>query len=32
VPTVVAVSLALLPLAGTVVPLAWFVRTSRRPA
>jgi len=31
-PTLLAASLALVPLAGTVAPLAWFARTSRRLA
>jgi hypothetical protein len=29
VPTVLAVSLALVPLAATIAPLAWFVRMCR---
>ena len=29
VPTALAVSLALVPLAATIAPLAWFARTSR---
>jgi len=31
-PAVLATSLAVLPIVGTIAPLAWFARTSRRPA
>jgi len=29
-PTVLATSLAILPVAATIAPLTWFARTSRR--
>jgi hypothetical protein len=29
-PTVLATSLAFVPIAATIAPLAWFVRTSRK--